>query len=127
MTKAAKEALAKIPDRELAVIDVRTKRSEAQNALYWAILSKIAPHLPGIENKDKLHLALKLALGKYDLMEVRGKAVPVPQSTSRMSVKKFAAYFNDAIDMLIRDLLPKIGDDDLTAEVIEMIGHREAA
>jgi hypothetical protein len=131
VSKAAKEVLAKIPDRELVIIEVRTKRSDAQNALYWAVLGKVADNMghiwPGIDTKDQLHVALKLALGKYDLMEVKGKAVPVPHSTSRMSVKEFTEYFNAVMDRICRDILPKIGDADLTAEIVGMLAPKEEA
>ena len=127
ISKAAKEAFGKIPDREIVSVEVKTKRSEAQSALYWSILTKVAPHLDGIGNKDKLHLALKLALGKYDLMELKGKAVPVPQSMSDWSQKVQGGYFDEAMDLLCSTLLPKIGYDDLTREVVEMLSQREAA
>ena len=131
VSKAAKEALAKLPDRELVIIDVRTKRSDAQNALYWSVLNKVAQNMghiwPGIDTKDQLHVAMKLALGKYDLLQVKGKAVPVPHSTSRMSVKEFSEYFNAVMDRICRDILPKIGDDDLTNEIIGMLAPKEEA
>jgi hypothetical protein len=127
ISKAAKEEFAKVPDREIVNVDVMTRRSKAQSDLYWSILGKIAPHLDGIGNKDKLHLALKLALGKYDLMEIKGKAVPVPQSMSKWSQKIQGAYFDEAVDLICRDLLPKVGSDDLTGEIIGMLAPKADA
>lgn len=116
--------LDKIAENDSVIIDIKNKRSEAQNDLYWAILTKVAPHMPDetrIEFKEQLHVALKLALGRFDLMMLKGKVVPVPHSSKDWSTKKFGEYFDDAMNVLCRDVLPQIGNDDLTAEIVGML------
>lgn len=133
LSKAAKEAFAKIPEREVVSVEVQSRRSMAQSDLYWSILTKAASSMNAANfkgehwNKDKLHLALKLALGKYDLMSLNGKAVPIPQSMADWSQKVQGAYFDEAMDLLCANLLPSIGDDEATREIVEILSQREAA
>jgi hypothetical protein len=133
VSKAAKEAFAKIPERETVSVDVHSKRSMAQSDLYWSVLTKAAAAMNAANfkgehwNKDKLHLALKLALGKYDLMSLNGKAVPVPQSMADWSQKVQGAYFDEAMDLLCANLLPSVGDDETTREIVGMLAQKEAA
>lgn len=129
-TTRAVQALDKIAEDDSVIVEIKNKRSEEQNARYWAILTKVAPNMPPetkIEFKEQLHVALKLALGRFDLMEVKGKAVPIPHSSAKWSIKEFASYFDDAMDLLCRDILPRIGDDELTTEIVGMLSPAQVA
>ena len=122
------EALAKIAKGDRVMLRLVKGRSSPQLRLYWALLKHVAEG-SHFEQAERLHVALKLALGRFDLMKMpNGKAVPIPHSTAfdSMSHEEFGKYFDDAVKVICRDVLPGVDSADLVAEVESMIGQKAA-
>jgi hypothetical protein len=120
--------MTKIKKGERLTLKRAKGRSSDQNRLYWALLKYVA-EASHFETAERLHVALKLALGRYDLMAMpNGKVVPVPHSTAfdSMSHEEFGKYFDDAAKVICRDVLPGTNSADLVAEVEAMIGQKAA-
>jgi hypothetical protein len=129
--KRAEDALAAIPFGETVAIEIHRSRSNPQNRLYWAIVEYVAEGA-GYNNKDDLHKTLLVSLGRYDVVRViggpfNGKTIACPQSTafSALSQDEFQEYFDAAIMLICRDIIPGTDSGDLVREVEMMLGPKE--
>jgi len=126
LTPHARKEIEKIAEGDHIVVTINRGRSARHNALYWAIVTKVAEAC-GIDSPDLLHNQIKEALGYYDLMEtLSGNRVVVLQSTSfdDMTPEKFKEFFDKAVDLVIRDLLPHLTREDLARELeIMLVGN----
>lgn len=121
---AGAKLLAKIPLGDKVAIKLVRDRSTPQQKLYWAILQHIAESSQW-ETAERLHVALKIRLGYFDLMQLpSGKAVPIPHSTAfdKMSHDEFTDYFDKAIRLICTEVVPGMDSARLIAEVQGMIG-----
>lgn len=100
------ELLAAIPEGNLVEVTVRRKRSWPQLKLYWALLNNVVKNYPcGYPNSDKLHDAIKMALGyTSELIGLDGVVYIIPDSIAinKMDQADFQLYFDNAIVLLNR-------------------------
>ena len=123
ITPHATKEVSKIAEGDHIVVTINRGRSARQNALYWKILTLVAEGC-GIDSPDLLHNQVKEALGYFDIMEtLSGNRVIVLRSTSfdDMTPEEFKEYFDRAIEVLIRDLLPHMTREDLARELQIML------
>jgi hypothetical protein len=116
--REATAALAHLPEGKPLMVKVEHKRNLAQLRQYWAVLERVVM-LTKWETKERLHIALKLRLGKYDLLDIGGKLVPVPHSTAldEMTQTEFNAYFEEAMHVIGAEIVPDENMDAFLAEV----------
>lgn len=119
--------LDKIKLDERVLVKLHRPRSIDQHRLFWALLAHVA-EATYFETPERLLVALKLELGRYDLMELRGKAVPVPHSISfgSMGQDDFQRFFDDSVRLICEKVIPGTKGDSLISEVQNMIGQRAA-
>lgn len=113
----AQHAKLKVGDKVLSRIE--RPRSLPQLRMYWDILSHVAESTEW-GTAEKLHVALKVRLGLYDLMKLpNGKVVPVVQSASfdGMTQDQFQSYMDKALAVLCEETLGGMAVADLIAEV----------
>ena len=123
ITPHATKEVSKIADGDHIVVTINRGRSSRQNSFYHAILDKVAEGC-GIDSPDLLHNQIREALGYYDLMQtLSGNTVIVLRSTSfdDMLPEDFKVYFDKAIDLICRDLLPHMTREDLARELQIML------
>lgn len=123
--RRAADALSAIPDGSRVGISVRRGRSNDHHNLFWAILERVAD-ASQFETPERLLIALKIRLGKYDLMSMpNGKVVPVPSSISfaAMGQDEFQKFFDDSMRVICEEVL----DGPQAADLIEMIAHETGA
>jgi len=123
VTPNARKQIEKIPEGDDILVTIARARSGRQNALYWQFIAKVAEGC-GYDSPQTLHNQVKAALGYFDLMRtLDGNAITVLRSTSfdDMEPEEFNDFFNRAIDLLCRDLLPGMTSDELKREIAEMI------
>lgn len=104
-------------DHVMARID--RPRSLPQMRLYWSVLHHVAESTHW-ENAERLHVALKVRLGLYDLCKLpNGKTVPVVSSASfdAMNQDEFQKYMDGALKVLCEESLGGMVVDDLIDEV----------
>lgn len=120
---------AKLKLGDVVAAHVSRPRSLPQNKLYWAILQHVA-EASYWETPERLHVALKVRLGYFDLMQMpNGKMVPVVHSASfdAMNQDEFQTYMDRAVKLICEDVLGGMDSADLIAEVQTMLGASEAA
>lgn len=112
-----------VEDEVVAVI-IKRGRSLQQHRLFFGILQHVA-EASEWETPQQLLVALKVQLGRYDLLALpSGKVVPVPHSVSfsEMSQDDFMAFFNEAIQLICDKVLGGYNPDDLINEVCSKTG-----
>lgn len=110
----AVDALAKVAVGDQVFVKVHRPRSIAQHRAFWAMLTRVA-EATDFETPERLLAALKLAMGRFDLLKLpNGRVVPVPQSISfaAMPQDDFQRFMDAAVRMIVRDVLP--GTDPVT-------------
>lgn len=75
---------------ELVVRIHKTKRSESQNARYWAILGIVAADTG--HSTEELHEHLKREFLGFEVVSVMGKEYERVKSTTSLDTKQFAEY-----------------------------------
>ncbi len=104
----AADAIGRMPEGEAIGIRIMRKRSLPQHNLFWAVLDHVAKATK-FENAERLLVALKIRLGRYDLMEMpNGRVVPIPQSISfgEMTQDEFQKFFDESIALICSEVLP---------------------
>lgn len=103
---------------------VERPRSLPQLRLYWSILHHVAESTHW-ESAERLHTALKVRLGLYDLCKLpNGKTVPVVSSASfdAMNQDEFQSFMDKALAVLCEESLGGMAVTDLIAEVCAATG-----
>jgi hypothetical protein len=122
--QAGTELLGKIPLGEDVAVKIMRDRSLPQHRLFWSVLRYVAERSEW-ETAERLLVALKLRLGRYDLMKLpSGKVVPVPHSTafSAMPQDDFQSFMDAAMGLICTEVLPGMDSDRLIAEAQAMLG-----
>jgi hypothetical protein len=112
------DLLAKVPLGEDVAIKIMRHRSLPQHRLFWSVLRYVAGASEW-ETAERLLVALKLRLGRYDLMKMpSGKIVPVPDSISfaAMPQDTFQDFMDKSIVIICSEVLPGMDADRLIAE-----------
>jgi hypothetical protein len=118
-----RELLTKIPMDEPVAVRISRGRSLPQHRLFWGLLDHVAK-ASVFENGERLLVALKIRLGRYDLMKMpSGKAVPVPHSIAfaAMDQSDFQVFMDDSIRLICEEVIPGTNSDTLIAEVQAML------
>lgn len=121
----AAEALGKIPAGEDVAVQVKRGRSVKQLRTYWAVLDYVSHSTEW--TPERLHVALKIKLGFYDLCELaNGRVVPVPHTTAfdTMPHAEFCDYMNKAVALICDTVLDGYDSERLIAEAQSALGIR---
>lgn len=116
---ASAEAIAKFPLGDDIVLKRARERSLPQHRLFWSVLQHVAASSQW-ETPERLLIALKIRLGRYDLMQLpNGKVVPVPQSISfaAMSQDDFQHFMDESIRVICAEVLGGYDAAQLISEV----------
>src|SRR5215472_401407 len=123
-SEADDAAILKIPLGETFSVQIIRGRSLQHHRLFFALLDHVAK-ASKFETTERLLVALKVRLGRYDLLAMpNGKVVPVPQSISfaAMDQTEFEKFFNDGVRVICEEVLPGTNRDDLIMQVEAMLG-----
>jgi hypothetical protein len=122
--QAGIDLLAKIPLGEDVAVKLMRDRSLPQHKLFFAVLRYVA-EASEWQTAERLLVALKLRLGRFDLMKMpSGKVVPVPDSIafSAMTQDGFQDFMDQSIALICSEVLPDMDSDRLIAEAQAMLG-----
>lgn len=114
----AAEILRKIPQRGTVAVRVLRKRNPEQLALYWRVLDKVVESTGKWRTPEELHLALKVATGRVDIVRLLdGRLIKVPDSVAfdQMSQDEFQAYMDAATRILCDEVLGGLELEELLA------------
>lgn len=123
---AATRIFNRIQDGDRAAIRFVAKRSVAQNAMYWDCLEHIIEATGRWRTAEELHLALKVATGRVDVVQlIDGRRVLIPESTAfdAMSQDEAARYYDAALRILCDEVMGGC----TVEELLQHAGVRKAA
>lgn len=109
--------------------DIIKPRNVMHHRKYWALLNMVFDNLPEhlephIKNVDELHYEIKLQTGHREIHNTLGgqeiwKAKSI--SFSSMDQNEFEDYYNSALDVVCKYILPGVDISELTNEVTQTI------
>ena len=120
------DAIGKAPMGESFGIRIVRDRSLPQHNLFWSVLDRVG-RATKFENAERLLVALKIRLGRYDLLKMPdGKVVPVPHSISfgAMTQDEFQTFMDEAVNLICAEVLPGTSSETLLAEASAMLAPR---
>jgi hypothetical protein len=107
---------------EIIEFEAKRPRNAQFHKKYFALLQIIVDNTDYI-NVDQVLILMKLKLGYYNtIINTNGKVVYEPKSISFASMDEFTfhKFYNDTIDVLLRDFLPNWQNED-TQKVIDQV------
>lgn len=127
-TLEAAEYLSKIAAGTVFPADIKDPRfrSVRQHALFFGVLNKVWENQDYYKTVDALRHALMVKLGRVDHYAFKdGTAVAVPQSISfaKMDQAEFTKLMDDAMAVLVTEVIPGMDSAALMKEVEEMLGY----
>lgn len=130
--EAGQEALRKLGNGELVMIEVRRPRNIRHHRLFWALMTLVWEQMdteryPTVED---LVAAVKISAGLRTRIQLpSGEVGFVPGSIAfhRMDQTAFSAFYDRVCDLLAKHFLPGVTSEQLKEEVEIMIGARVAA
>lgn len=127
----------KLGDGEECAFKPLRVRSLRWHKRYWLMLSEIAPHISQIDislgdvpammpiqNKDDLHLALKLITGHCTTQHIKGTpyVLRIPKSTNfeEMDATEWEAYYPRVLDAIHQRALPQVEVPEVEQELARL-------
>jgi len=126
------DALAKIKDGSLVLVEVRRKRNLKHNRLYFALIKLVHENMESqrYPTPETLHEAIKVACGlRTEFILPNGTVGFIPGSINFGSMKQdeFDKFYNRVCDIVCAHFLPGITSETLKQEVLQMVGHGRAS
>lgn len=119
------ETLGEVAQDKDLTVKITRNRSWKQNRLYHALVQKVAENHPHYRSAKPLEMWLKLRMGYVDdILLHDGQVMPILSSTSfaSMGQDEFQKFFNNALTILVEEVLPGVDKDALIKEVEAMTG-----
>ena len=125
--------LPSLPDDELALESIKRgeivtativrSRNSAFHRKYFALLGVVVENTDYLNTEQVLHL-LKLKLGHYEtIVNTNGQAIYIPKSISfgKMSPDEFSKFYNQSINIILRDFLTDWKDDQIDKAINQVV------
>ncbi len=117
----------KFSNNDIVRADIKRPRHPGHHRKYFAMLGLVheASNVSDLyATVDKLHQAIKGALGYYeDVRLPDGKVFQVVDSIAfeNMGQDEFQAYYDRAVDLIVTQIVPNLDREDLEREVLELV------
>ena len=127
---AARRILDNYEAGDVIRVQVSKPRNPRHHAKYWAMLKLIHEGTAVQDlypNTDKLHQAIKGALGYFSEVKLPdGKVFQVVDSIAFESMDQhaFEEFYQKAVDLIVSQVVPNLDRDDLERQVMEMVGKQ---
>jgi len=131
--EGGEDALRKIGQGELVMVEVKRPRNLKHHRLYWALVSLVWQNMDGdrYPTAEDLHSAIKIAAGLRTMIQLPDGTVGfIPGSIAfhKMDQTAFSEFYDRVCDLVAKHFLPGVTVLELKNEVAAMIGvAREAA
>lgn len=121
------DALAKIKNNDLVMVEVKRARSIQHHRLYWALIGKVWENLDQEDypTADDLSDAIKIAAGHRVRLAMPDGSVAYSAKSiafAKMDQTEFAAFYERVCDVIAMHFLPGVTSAELRSEVEQMIG-----
>lgn len=117
------EALRKLKAGQVFQVEVKRPRNIGHHRKWWALCSLIAENMDGDVSAETVSDVLKIRAGHVKVVRTKGGEVFLPDSISfaAMDQGAFEQFWERAVAVVARDVIPGINRADLEREVQEMI------
>ena len=121
---AGTDVLRHIPQGEILKAKITRPRNVKHHRLFFKMLQVVWQNQERFATVDALLGALKVYMGHCDFIQSKQGMVALPRSISfgKMDQTEFREFFDRAVDVVCREVIPGLHKDDLLAEVMEMVG-----
>jgi hypothetical protein len=126
------EALRRIKAGAIVTVEVKQPRNVRFHRMYWGLIHIVWENMPEdrYPSPEDLHAAIKIAAGVRTRIELpNGEVGFIPGSVAfhKMDEAAFHKFYDRVCDLVARNFLPGVDQDELRAEVERLIGVRWAA
>lgn len=121
------DALAKIKNNDLVMVEVKRARSLPHHRLYWALIGKVWENVDQelFPSPDNLSDTIKVMAGHRVQLHMPDGSVAFQAKSiafHKMDQAEFSAFYERVCDVIAMHFLPGVTKDELRAEVQQMIG-----
>ena len=125
----ANTALAKIKLGQDVAVTVKKERNLAHHKKYWKLMSMVQENLPDeiasqLPSSDTVSDYCKLRNGYFEIIEMPNDQVlkrPKSISFGSMSQDDFEAFYDAAVDVICRDLIPTMTREDVKSQIDDLL------
>lgn len=125
------ETWAELPRGKVLGASIAQKRNVDHHRKFFALLNVVHPNQEAYPTIDGLLDGIKLAIGhtREAINAETGEHVFAPASIAfdKMDQDQFEQFYDRAVDLICRRIIPGLGRSDLEREVNEIIAGRSAA
>lgn len=121
------DALRKIGQGELVMVEVKRPRNVRHHRKYWALVTLVWENIDTdrYPTAEDLHAAIKIAAGLRTPIQLPdGTMGYIPGSIAfhKMSQDDFSAFFEKVCDLVCKHFLPGVTNEELRAEIENIVG-----
>lgn len=119
----ADESLAKLKHGDVVALDFRKPRCLGHHRLYWALMQLVAENMDGEFSAEVVSDVVKIRAGHVTVVKTAKGEVFLPASISFASMDQiqFNEFFDRALRVVVRDIIPGLNSDALRAEVEQIV------
>ncbi|MCB7127924.1 MAG: DUF1367 family protein [Candidatus Brocadiales bacterium] len=120
----AEEAMHKIANGSLVMVEIKRGRNLAHHRLFFALLHLVHTNQDRYDTFEGFRTAFLIGLGWCDTVVCKdGKVGYMARSISfaNMDQATFDRLFNDAVNLVCQRWLPTVKDEELRREIEEMV------
>ena len=123
---AARDVLRRVPVGDVVRVDVQRPRSHKNLRRWWALMNLIAQNSDTVKSPEQAHDLVKILAGHctHIISKSTGEIYQVADSIAfgRLSEDEFQDVWRRAVRAVTEHILPGITDDEIEAEILQIIG-----
>ncbi len=119
------QAIKKLKPDEIVIVEMKRARNPKYHRKFFALLNLVFGNQSRFHSLDELLDAIKCYVGHCRTMRMRdGTEYRIPKSISfaKMDQSAFDVFYNRVVDMICREVLPRVKREDLERELAEILG-----
>lgn len=125
--EGGEDALRKIGQGELVMVEIKRPRNAKHHRLYWALITLVWQNMDGgrYPTAEDLHAAVKIAAGlRTTIVLPDGSVGYIPGSIAfhKMDQSEFDGFYERVCDLIAKHFMPGVTSEELKREVSLMIG-----
>lgn len=127
--RMGEDILKKIPLNTVITCEIKKTRNIQHHRKWWALMQVVANAMPGDYDPELVCNVIKLRVGHVDVVRTRQGEEYFPKSINFASMDQlaFESFFNKALVVIFRDILPGVNSDELWIAVNDILEGGHAA
>tara|TARA_R100000900_G_scaffold116787_3_gene91748 strand:- start:967 stop:1386 length:420 start_codon:yes stop_codon:yes gene_type:complete len=122
--EASQQALSRLKADGYVVAHISQPRNLKHHRLFYALMRKVFENQERFKTIDEMIIAIKVGIKHCDQYPLKnGNVCYIPKSISfeKMEQLEFNEFFDRAINLIIKDIIPNTDKKELLAEVYQML------